>query len=398
MRLGPSRAVAVGPGLRYRLEGEAAVGVLTLSTELVHEARRTEHVGSSRRPPSPEYDPESGGDGPRGGVESCLEAGPEVAKRDPRDRIRSGPFGSKSSPSRRVGEPIWRGENHDDPAVFALAPARRPRPRLLIALAHGTIASAQGHTPDPYRPYNSVYDPYVYPDLPQGRRLFPQSRPPRRPVGPGAGQPVPGLPRRDSPRQRPDPSGLSRSGGAGTPYYRAHRRFNPENRPNNSEADRLFREKQEERDTRYFEARKKYQEAVNERNPQKRARLIKEYAAAKRLAEQDFQSAREPSAPGQRSAIGPREPANPPAPRRPQDAGPRPSSSPVAPAPPRETALPGTARPRSSPPPPRPGRVGSPPAARTPSQILRESESLDRSDRSPTPPPRPRLQPSPAPR
>ena len=68
VRLGPSRAVAVGPGLRYRLEGEAAVGVLTLSTELVHEARRTEYLGSSRQPPSPEYAPETGGDGPREGL------------------------------------------------------------------------------------------------------------------------------------------------------------------------------------------------------------------------------------------------------------------------------------------------------------------------------------------
>ena len=40
--------------------------------------------------------------------------------------------------------------------------------------------------------------------------------------------------------------------GAGTPYYRAHRRFDPNNRPNNSEADRLFREKQEERDDQVF--------------------------------------------------------------------------------------------------------------------------------------------------
>ena len=126
---------------------------------------------------------------------------------------------------------------------------------------------------------------------------------------------------------------------------------------------------------------------MNERNPQKRARLIKEYAAAKRLAEQDFQRAHEPSAPGRRSAVGPREPANPPRLDGRRSAGPRPSSSPVAPAPPRETALPGTARPRSSPPPARPGRVGLPPTARTPSQILRESESLDRADPSPTPPP-----------
>jgi hypothetical protein len=70
VRLGPSHVVAVGPGLSYRLESgaDAVVGVLTLSTELVHEARRAEHLSSSRRSPSPEYDPEPGGDGPRAGL------------------------------------------------------------------------------------------------------------------------------------------------------------------------------------------------------------------------------------------------------------------------------------------------------------------------------------------
>ena len=177
-----------------------------------------------------------------------------------------------------------------------------PRPvasglALLIGLAHGTIASAQGHTPDPYRPYNSVYDPYVYPIYPRGDGYFPNQNRLTGRSGPAqANQFQDSSTRMASAATRP--SGLSRSGGAGTPYYRAHRRFDPNNRPNNSEADRLFREKQEERDTRYFEARKKYQEAVNERNPQKRARLIKEYAAAKRLAEQDFQKAPNPRRPG----------------------------------------------------------------------------------------------------
>ncbi len=68
VRLGPSRVVAIGPGLRYRLEGGAAVGIMTLATELMHEARRTESIDSSRRPPSPEYAPETGGDGPPGGA------------------------------------------------------------------------------------------------------------------------------------------------------------------------------------------------------------------------------------------------------------------------------------------------------------------------------------------
>ena len=76
--LGPSRALAVGPGLRYRLEGVATVGVLTLSTELVHDARRSEYLLSSRRPLSPEYDPETGGDGHARGANTTrdeLESG-----------------------------------------------------------------------------------------------------------------------------------------------------------------------------------------------------------------------------------------------------------------------------------------------------------------------------------
>ena len=54
------------PRVELWLEGGAAVGVLTLSTELVHEAAGG-YLGSSRQPPSPEYDPENGVDGLRGG-------------------------------------------------------------------------------------------------------------------------------------------------------------------------------------------------------------------------------------------------------------------------------------------------------------------------------------------
>jgi hypothetical protein len=64
VRLGPSRAVAIWPGARYRLAGGTAVGILTLETELMHEARRTGYIALSRRPPSPEYAPEARGDGP----------------------------------------------------------------------------------------------------------------------------------------------------------------------------------------------------------------------------------------------------------------------------------------------------------------------------------------------
>jgi len=64
--MGPGRAVAIGPGLQYRLEGESTIGVLTLMAEIVHQARRTEHVRSSRFQLSQEYSPETGGNGSSG--------------------------------------------------------------------------------------------------------------------------------------------------------------------------------------------------------------------------------------------------------------------------------------------------------------------------------------------
>ena len=140
-----------------------------------------------------------------------------------------------------------------------------PRPvatvlALLIGLAHGTIVSAQGTIPRPHRPYNSVYDPYVYPIYPNGDGYFPNQNSLTGRSGPAQANQFQQFLDEGGLGSDPSPSGLSRSGGAGTPYYRAHRRFDPNNRPNNTEADRLFRERQGVWDTRYFRW-KKYQEA-----------------------------------------------------------------------------------------------------------------------------------------
>jgi len=131
-----------------------------------------------------------------------------------------------------------------------------PRPvatglALLIALAQGTAASAQGHTPDPYRPYNSTYDPYVYPSYPNGDGYFPNQSSLLGRSGPAQANQFQNF--LEESRLGGDPSGLSKSAGAGTPYFRAGRRYDPRNRPNNSDADRLFRERQDERDARYFD-------------------------------------------------------------------------------------------------------------------------------------------------
>ena len=263
-----------------------------------------------------------------------------------------------------------------------------PRPvasglALLIALAHGTIASAQGHTPDPYRPYNSVYDPYVYPIYPSGDGYFPNQNRLTGRSGPARANQFQEF--LDENRLGTDPSGLIEVGRRRRPLITGAPPLRPREPPKQlrsrsplpREAGRaghqVFRGQEE-----VSGGRERAESA--EAGPPHQGVRRRETARRAGLPEGP-----EPSAPGQRSAIGPQEPANPPAPRRPRGAGPRPSSSPALRLPrvrpPCRVRL-GLVRPLR--PPARPRRI--PPTARTPSQILQESESLDRSDRPPTPP------------
>ena len=65
----------------------------------------------------------------------------------------------------------------------------------------------------------------------------------------------------------------SRASGPGTPYYHAYRRFDSDFERNyrpNKEADKAFYNDQERRNTKYFEA-------VREKDPRKRAQLLRDY-------------------------------------------------------------------------------------------------------------------------
>ena len=97
---------------------------------------------------------------------------------------------------------------------FSLSPRlAAPGLALLLALAHVTIASAQGHTPDPYRPYNSVYDPYVFPTYPRADGYFPNQNRLEARSGPSQANQFQNF--LDENRLGADPSGLSGSAGEG---------------------------------------------------------------------------------------------------------------------------------------------------------------------------------------
>jgi hypothetical protein len=142
---------------------------------------------------------------------------------------------------------------------------------LLMVPAVATTARAQGgYGADPFRPYNSQYDPYVYP---------------MGPATPGAGQGGPIMPRSGlmganrfqeyldgltgTERAGPDRSGI------GVPYYRSAvdpayvRALGREYRPN-QEADRRFEQSQEL-------LTEKYVAYFTERDPKQRAMLLKQY-------------------------------------------------------------------------------------------------------------------------
>lgn len=152
---------------------------------------------------------------------------------------------------------------------------------LLAAAAFLALATwtqpglAQPHTPDPYKPYNSQYQDFVFPTAPINPAL-PGSA--RREIDRFYGnsanqfgdytQSLSGTGLGFDPL---DPSGRF-SGGLGVPYYESNRRYDQNfgriYAPNR-EADEDFNRRQQERTRRYFEA-------LKERDPKKRAQLIRE--------------------------------------------------------------------------------------------------------------------------
>jgi hypothetical protein len=149
---------------------------------------------------------------------------------------------------------------------------------LSIAAAHAgaPFAWAQGFGPDPFQPYNSQYDPYVYPMGPASPGTGPGGTVNERGGVRGANQ---------WEAYQNELAGTARAGaekyGIGMPYYRAavDSRFDTagkrEYRPNRK-ADQKY-EKTQELIT------QKYLAYFTERDPKKRAALVRDYSQTRRL-------------------------------------------------------------------------------------------------------------------
>jgi hypothetical protein len=153
---------------------------------------------------------------------------------------------------------------------------------LIAALSLGagmtgtTTVWAQGFGPDPFRPYNSQYDPYVYP---------------MGPAGPGAGQGgsmnAPGIRSANQYQsflnelQGPSYSNGERYG-IGQPYYRSTvdpsyiKHYRPDYQPK-VKSERFFEDTQRLINEKYFAY-------LDEKDPKKRARLLKDYHQARTRA------------------------------------------------------------------------------------------------------------------
>ena len=146
----------------------------------------------------------------------------------------------------------------------------------LVLVGFASTSRAQGFGPDPFRPYNSQFDPFVYPTAPNsadyGRN------------GPGSG--VRGANQFEN--YLNSLQGTGSHAGAGTPYYRANRaydrEFNREYRPNR-EADARFEDNQTIVTDLYF----KY---LREKDPRKRAEIFKDYNKARSRADRDLSGPR----------------------------------------------------------------------------------------------------------
>jgi hypothetical protein len=162
---------------------------------------------------------------------------------------------------------------------------------LIAALTAGACsmgtasALAQGFGPDPFRPYNSQYDPYVYP---------------LGPGGPGAGQSAAmnaaGVRRANQYQdflndlQGPSINNGERYG-IGQPYFRStvDPRYAPRYRP--AFQPRALVEKSFEETQRLLY--EKYFAYFEEKDPKKRALLLKDYTHARSLATRALSAGRE---------------------------------------------------------------------------------------------------------
>jgi hypothetical protein len=160
-------------------------------------------------------------------------------------------------------------------------------PALLVAagLTASAEALAQGFGPDPYRPYNSQYDSFVYPVAP-GPLDYGQNQSPLRSGVRGANQ----FENYMNSLMGPG-AGRAPSGGVGSPYYRGANRVTEREGMNyqpNREIDAKFDSSQEMVSDLYF----KY---LRERDPKKRSELFRQYNRARNRVDRDLASPRSAS-------------------------------------------------------------------------------------------------------
>ncbi len=156
---------------------------------------------------------------------------------------------------------------------------------MLIAAFITSTAGAQNFGPDPFRPYNSQYDPYTVPMGPAAPEAGPGGLLPRSGVrGANEYQNFLG-----------EMQGAARQGteryGIGVPYYRSavDTSLDPDNRREyrpNREVDRSY-EKTQERLT------QKYLAYFTEKDPRKRAALLRDYTQNRAKLERALSSRRE---------------------------------------------------------------------------------------------------------
>lgn len=149
-------------------------------------------------------------------------------------------------------------------ALFSIYPLCAPAPLW-----------AQNYTPDPYRPYNGMYDPFVFSTFPNGLGYTPNQDVLTNGSGiTRANQFQSYLNQLDGFGTEEQREGYLRRGRAGVPYYQAFRQYDAEYnrvyRPN-AEADKSYNDSQKRR-------HEKYLSYLKETNPRKRAQLYREYA------------------------------------------------------------------------------------------------------------------------
>jgi hypothetical protein len=149
----------------------------------------------------------------------------------------------------------------------------------LLSLCLANVSYAQGFGADPFRPYNSQYDPFVYPIVP-GATDFGQNQ------SPYAG--VRQANRFEEYMNSIQSGGMGARSGIGAPYYNANRTFDREfnriYRPN-EKADAKFDLTQEKVTDLYFQA-------LREKDSKKRAELFKRYKDARTRAGRELESQR----------------------------------------------------------------------------------------------------------